>query len=236
MSIIVAWTVATILAGCLICHPFAFNWDKTILGGSCGDQVTSFTITGIINLATDIVVLLLPMQPLCQLQMALYKKVVLVSVFGLGLFTCVVSALRISVLSTMNFADITFTIPRANIFSGIEPCLAVVLASVPMMRPLLGRPAKTSYGSGQKPMNTDPKSAGPEGVNDDRFERLDDDTSHLWLRPMGLHHHADVLAAENMSIADEESLERHEADDGICSRGIQVKQSFHVSEKGGASQ
>jgi hypothetical protein len=84
MSIIVAWTVATILAGCLVCQPFAFNWDKSIPGGSCGDQVTSFTITGIINLITDIVVLLLPMRPLYQLQMATFKRVTLVAVFGLG--------------------------------------------------------------------------------------------------------------------------------------------------------
>lgn len=49
VTIIVAWTVATILTGCLICLPFAFNWDKTVAGGSCGNQVTSFTVTGIIN-------------------------------------------------------------------------------------------------------------------------------------------------------------------------------------------
>lgn len=85
MSIIVAWTVATILAGCLICRPFAFNWDKTIPGGYCGNQVTSFTVTGVINLVTDVVVLALPMQPLYQLQMATYKKVVFISIFGLGI-------------------------------------------------------------------------------------------------------------------------------------------------------
>lgn len=85
ISVIVAWTIATILAGCLICRPFAFNWDKTIPGGSCGDQVVSFTVTGVINLITDVIVILLPMQPLYQLQMATYKKVTIVSVFGLGI-------------------------------------------------------------------------------------------------------------------------------------------------------
>lgn len=84
-SVIVAWTMATILAGFLICRPFAFNWDKTIAKGKCGNQVTSFTITGIINLVTDVVVLLLPIQPLYQLQMVTYKKVVFVCVFGLGI-------------------------------------------------------------------------------------------------------------------------------------------------------
>lgn len=64
MSVIVAWTIATILAGSLICRPYAFDWGKTIPGGSYGAQVTSFTVTGVINLVTDIVVFLLPMQSL----------------------------------------------------------------------------------------------------------------------------------------------------------------------------
>jgi hypothetical protein len=84
MSIIVAWTIATILAGCLVCRPFAFNWDKTIINGSCGDQVTSFTVTGIIDVVTDVIVTLLLMQPVYRLQVALYKKLTPASVFGLG--------------------------------------------------------------------------------------------------------------------------------------------------------
>jgi hypothetical protein len=137
----------------------------------------------------------------------------------------------------MDFADITFTIPKANIFSGIEPCLAVVLACVPLMRPLLGRSDATPYGSGQRPVNTDSKSAGPKRVSDDGFEQLDDDTNHLWLRPMGLQHRADVSAlretmAGNASEGDEESIDRHEGGGRTNGRGIKVKQSFHVSERG----
>lgn len=85
IAVIVAWAIATILAGCLICRPFAFNWDPTIPGGYCGNQVSSFTATGVINLVTDVVVLITPMPSLYRLQMAMYKKVTLMTVFGLGL-------------------------------------------------------------------------------------------------------------------------------------------------------
>lgn len=120
----------------------------------------------------------------------------------------------------MDFTDITFTIPKANIFSGIEPCLAVVLASVPMMRPLLGRSAATPYGSGKKPVDTESKSAGPKGVSDDGFERLHDDTSHLWLRPIGLQHRADASDLRETMPGDaseeyQESLDRQEKSGGI---------------------
>ncbi|KAH1642612.1 hypothetical protein KXX39_007697 [Aspergillus fumigatus] len=185
IGVIVAWAIATILAGCLICRPFAFNWDQTIPGGSCGDQVTSFTATGVINLVTDVVVLVTPMPSLYRLQMATYKKVTLITVFGLGVVTCVISALRISVLSSMDFTDITYTIPRANIFSGLEPCLAVVLASVPMMRPLLGRSVYTPNGTGPK---SSAPSAGPKAdapAPGDGFQRLGDNSSQLCLQPLG---------------------------------------------------
>ncbi|KAF1930435.1 uncharacterized protein M421DRAFT_99757 [Didymella exigua CBS 183.55] len=195
MSIIIAWTIATILAGCLICRPFAFNWDKTIPGGSCGDQVTSFT-------------------------MATYNKMFFVPVFGLDIFTCVISALRISVLSSMDFTDITFTIPKANIFSGIEPCLAVVLASVPLMRPLLGRSTATPYGSSKTPVEADPKAKGPRRVSDNGFKRLEDDTGNLRLRPMGVQYRADVSALrestdQNASEGDEELVRWHNAGSGM---------------------
>lgn len=85
IAVIAAWAIATILAGCLICRPFAFNWDPTIPGGYCGNQVSSFTATGVINLVTDVVVLITPMPSLYRLQMAMYKKVTLMTVFGLGL-------------------------------------------------------------------------------------------------------------------------------------------------------
>ncbi|KAL4880292.1 hypothetical protein BJY04DRAFT_219288 [Aspergillus karnatakaensis] len=247
MALIVAWAIATILAGCLICTPFAFNWDKTIPGGKCGNQVTSFTVTGVINLVTDVIVLGLPMPSLYKLQMATYKKVTLIAVFGLGVVTCVISALRISVLSTMDFADITYTMPKANIFSGIEPCLAVILACIPMMRPLLGRTTTTPNATGRTPVKSLSKSAGKQNTGDDGFQPLDDDTSQLWLRPMGPKHYAGISVQQSgldgESNGSQESLERMERGVGRATSqrrengnlnlngGITVKQEWAVEDR-----
>ena len=81
MVVITAWTIATILAACLICRPIAYDWDQTIPGGSCGNQVTSSAI----NLVTDVAVLVTPMPSICKLQLATYTKVTLIIVFGLGI-------------------------------------------------------------------------------------------------------------------------------------------------------
>lgn len=83
IAIVVMWAAATILAGFLICQPFAMNWDQTI-AGHCGDSVASFQGTGAINLITDVAVLLLPMHQLYQLHLVLYKKVIMMGVFSIG--------------------------------------------------------------------------------------------------------------------------------------------------------
>jgi len=85
IGFIAAWSIATILTGCFICRPFAMNWDPTIPGGKCGNQVLSFTVTGVLNLITDVMVLVLPLPYLARLQMELYKKLVLIGVFSVGL-------------------------------------------------------------------------------------------------------------------------------------------------------
>lgn len=118
----------------------------------------------------------------------------------------------------MDFTDITFTIPKANIFSGIEPCLAVVLASVPMMRPLLGRSASTPSGSSQRPVKAASKTLSLRRVSDNGFERLEDDTGNLRLRPMGLQYRADISALR-------ETIDEDASEDG--------RDRLHARDEGG---
>lgn len=76
--------LAVILGSLSICQPLAYNWDTT-LDGHCGNSVTLWICTGVLNIVTDLVVLLLPMPYLYSLTMASYKKAVLMVTFGLGL-------------------------------------------------------------------------------------------------------------------------------------------------------
>ncbi|KAI1340025.1 hypothetical protein F5Y15DRAFT_61891 [Xylariaceae sp. FL0016] len=131
------WALATILSCFLICQPFAYNWDLAIPGGYCGNSIISWTATGILNIITDMIVLMLPMPYLWGLELELFKKLVLMATFGVGLFTCIISIIRVKLLSGVDFADVTYTISNAVLFSALEPCLAITLACVPVLRPLL---------------------------------------------------------------------------------------------------
>ncbi|CAJ2506402.1 Uu.00g005320.m01.CDS01 [Anthostomella pinea] len=233
--IIIMWATATILAGLLICKPLAFNWDQTIPGGSCGDQVLSFTITGIVNLITDIMALALPLPFLFQLQMKLYKKVVLMCVFSLGFLTCVVSGFRIKTLNTMDFADITYSIPQANIFSGLEPSVGVNLVCVPLLRPLFGRSGYSSSGTANyKGGSGSGMVPGTIGKGSRLFEPLSDGSSQYRLRPVGPKYGATITTTEQPGTGatrHSEDSHSHGSDPAgdRDSKGIMVTHEWNVS-------
>jgi hypothetical protein len=109
----------------------------------------------------------------------------------------------------MDFTDITYTIPRANIFSGLEPCLAVILASVPMMRPLLGRSVYSPNGTGPKSSHPSATPKPDARVSGDGFRRLEDDSSQVRLQPLRQKNFAvGVREEDSLSGGSEESLAR----------------------------
>jgi hypothetical protein len=145
--------------------------------------------------------------------------------------------MRISILSTMNFADITYSIPRANIFSGLEPCLAVILASVPMMRPLLGRSTYTPEVTACPSDRSSSASKRSRSTDDSEFQPLKDDSSELCLRPVGPKHEVGVAVvkftdARKACCRGKNSLETEEIpaidrERNVCP-GISVKQEWAV--------
>lgn len=80
-----AFGAATVLSACLICQPLSFQWNPSIPGGYCGNQKSLDLFIGVFNLLTDVTVVVLPMPVLWGLQMAVRKKLVLSSMFGLGI-------------------------------------------------------------------------------------------------------------------------------------------------------
>lgn len=82
---IIVWNVANIITQFCICRPFAMNWDQTIPGGKCGSQQHFYFAMGIVNIATDVVMLALPMPFLFKLQLPLRKKLAVMGMFAIGI-------------------------------------------------------------------------------------------------------------------------------------------------------
>lgn len=85
MGLCIVWMVFTILIGLFICWPITMNWDPDTPGGKCGDQIAAFSAVGIIDVATDLVIIALPIPMIYPLQIRWQHKVALCSIFGAGL-------------------------------------------------------------------------------------------------------------------------------------------------------
>jgi hypothetical protein len=79
------WGIMTVLIGLFICRPFAFNWDPTIPGGKCGNQNAGYASVGVVDIVTDLVIMILPIPMVLNLHLPTANKIGLCSIFGFGL-------------------------------------------------------------------------------------------------------------------------------------------------------
>lgn len=86
MAVIFCYTLSTALAAVLVCEDVDDNWDyENLYQGKCGDRILVFRVTGALNIVSDVVVLLLPVRNVLRLQLPLYRRLVLLATFALGL-------------------------------------------------------------------------------------------------------------------------------------------------------
>lgn len=199
IALIFLFLVIAVIGGCTICHPFAYNWDKTIPDGHCGDLIAIVKTTGAGNIITDVAALTVALPSLFALRLPTYKKLVLMCTFGIGFLAVIVSIFRLVTLISVDFDDLTYTCVEALIFSAVEPSLAIVLATVPMLRPLLGRSSskhRVAADDSERiptPIFSFKTRSTSQGPNNSRaFESLGDDPSQYELRPAGPKHNVQI--------------------------------------------
>lgn len=82
--LLIANWVANTTAGLLMCVPLRYLWDKSILGGHCFDINTYFRWSSLINILTDVVMLLLPLPVVWKLRTSTNIKIGLSFTFAMG--------------------------------------------------------------------------------------------------------------------------------------------------------
>jgi hypothetical protein len=78
-----AYSIAQFFCELFSCYPIASNWDPTVKG-HCIDLAEVVLIASILNIATDLLILSLPMPFLLRLQMSWTRKAQLMCIFLLG--------------------------------------------------------------------------------------------------------------------------------------------------------
>lgn len=144
------------LTAFLHCRPFAYYWDRSIPNGHCvNDNLIGYTITAV-NVATDLVVLVLPIPWLWGMNMTAPKRLAVVGLFILGslyvpvppplhpiLFAdktfhsvCVAGIVRLPLLAELKLSDVTWTSVSVGLWVDVECNIGILSACLPIMRPL----------------------------------------------------------------------------------------------------
>ncbi|KAM0080834.1 hypothetical protein ACKRZS_007003 [Fusarium odoratissimum] len=106
--------------------------------GTCIDVGQFFVILAIINLFTNVIVLLIPVPEVLKLQMSREKKGAVFGVLALGGLVCIASAVRVYYLDVFSkAADNTWAMGTVAIWSSVEPSMGIVSACLPSFKSFL---------------------------------------------------------------------------------------------------
>ncbi|KAI1080746.1 hypothetical protein F5B20DRAFT_93426 [Whalleya microplaca] len=157
LAIILSYMLATTASSIWQCTPIARAWDKSIPGTCISITVNWYANAGF-SIATDIIILGLPMQPIYQSKLPTKQKWALMVVFALGIFVTVTSILRMQTLDfSSTSSDPTYDI-TSSIWTVIEDNVALICACLPMCKGVLNWLFPTIFQSSSS--HTGSKSSG----------------------------------------------------------------------------
>ncbi|KAI1118685.1 hypothetical protein F5Y14DRAFT_399397 [Nemania sp. NC0429] len=134
-----AWMFTAVFTLIFQCVPIEYNWDRTIHGGHCIDVSKFLLVTSILNVLTDVSILVLPLPLVWKLNVTHRQRGALLALFALGGGACVVGATRAGWIGKLNTTvDPTWDNVTAVYLSTIEILAGFLVASIPSC-PVLAR-------------------------------------------------------------------------------------------------
>ncbi|KAI0013030.1 hypothetical protein F4779DRAFT_565232 [Xylariaceae sp. FL0662B] len=112
--------IALLLAIIFFCIPVQKAWDNSI-EGKCTSPAPVSYFTGVWNAVVDIYVLVLPIPLLWGLNMGPRRKLRLGAVFGIGIFACAASLVRLGMTPLLQSdLDATYNIATVSVWATLE--------------------------------------------------------------------------------------------------------------------
>ncbi|KAH6612264.1 hypothetical protein B0J18DRAFT_77496 [Chaetomium sp. MPI-SDFR-AT-0129] len=160
MALIFAAHLGCALSLIFACNPVNKSWDPAV-AGTCLAPGPSFTAYAIVTIVSDVLVAIIPIPVLLQLKVNTGKKVGLIVIFLLGLFTTLCSIFRYTQIQQIQSGDGNSTM--LIVWGVIEFNVGNVVSSLPFLAPIFLRKAKqyrtkyaggsaNAYGSGGRKM------------------------------------------------------------------------------------
>ncbi|KAI0596490.1 hypothetical protein F4775DRAFT_314008 [Biscogniauxia sp. FL1348] len=145
LGFIGAWWISYLCACIFLCNPISAQWTYE---GTCGAYMPMIQSLIATNAVGDLVIMALPMHSIWSLNTRTTDKIGITSCFALGLACVVCAIFRLIYISTVDLTtNITGTMPSTVFLFILEPNLAILCVSIPMLRPFWMRYKKTKGGS-----------------------------------------------------------------------------------------
>ncbi|KAK4212944.1 putative integral membrane protein Pth11-like [Rhypophila decipiens] len=126
MTFVVTMNLALFFATLFNCNPREKNWDPTVPGSCIPPSILPW-FSGASSSLTDLVVLIIPIPILSGMNMAFNKKVRAMAVFGLGIFVCIASIVRMAMTKVLYVdPDRTWNISTIAIWATLEVNLGII--------------------------------------------------------------------------------------------------------------
>ncbi|GKZ16528.1 hypothetical protein AbraIFM66951_000239 [Aspergillus brasiliensis] len=135
-TFVILWVICITFLFIFICVPVQKLWYPS-LPGHCISQVGTWIANATSTIATDLIILLLPLPQVWKLQLRLSEKIALTVAFGLGFFVIFASAYRFTVLFSYTATDSSYTLAPTVGWTAIEMSAGIVSACLPTLRPAL---------------------------------------------------------------------------------------------------
>lgn len=122
MAIVIAYGVAATIATILQCVPIARAWDKTI-SGTCFDITAFWYANASYTIATDLILLVLPVRVIWGLKLRAIQKAAVLMMFAMGGLVTIFSIIRMTTLVASAISnDPTCEFTGFNFLSIIAAC------------------------------------------------------------------------------------------------------------------
>ncbi|EED22640.1 conserved hypothetical protein [Talaromyces stipitatus ATCC 10500] len=133
---VIIWVITVTFLFIFICVPVQKLWYPD-LPGHCINQIGTWIANASSTIATDLVILILPIPQIWKLQLGKVEKVALTLTFCLGFFVVFASVYRFTVLFSYSAKDPTYTLAHTVGWTVIEMSAGIMSACLPTMRPAL---------------------------------------------------------------------------------------------------
>ncbi|TGJ81300.1 hypothetical protein E0Z10_g7465 [Xylaria hypoxylon] len=137
LAFIALYCIAVIIATVFQCIPVAAAFDKTITDKTCIRNGYFWFANAGVSIATDVIILGIPMPLVYSLQIPRVQKIALIFVFTLGAFVVITSCLRATTLNLQAKSRDPLYDVASTMWTTIEMSVAIICACLPQIRPLI---------------------------------------------------------------------------------------------------